>query len=66
MASPENTGKPFSAPSELPATPYAVFAGMLASGNPPGDWPALLAAVAVPEEVRRFDQAAGKTAADGG
>lgn len=24
--------------------PYAVFARMLAAGNPPGDWPALLAA----------------------
>ena len=45
--------------------PYAVFAGMLASGNPPGDWPALLAAVAAPEVVRRFDQAVGETAADG-
>ena len=25
--------------------PYAVFAGMLAGGNPPGDWPALLASL---------------------
>ena len=32
--------------------PYAVFSRMLASGNPPDDWPALLAAE--PEAVRRF------------
>jgi toxin YhaV len=25
--------------------PYAVFARMLANGNPPNDWPALLATV---------------------
>jgi toxin YhaV len=35
--------------------PYVVFAGMLASGNPPDDWPALLAAAQKPEAVQRFD-----------
>lgn len=39
--------------------PYAVFAGMLASGNPPDDWPALLAAAETPEAVRRL-QAVGE------
>ncbi len=34
--------------------PYAVFAGMLAGGNPPDDWPALLAAARADEAVRRF------------
>ena len=34
--------------------PYSVFAGMLASGNPPDDWPTLLAAAQAPEAVRRF------------
>ena len=34
--------------------PYAVFAGMLAGGNPPDDWPALLAAARAPEAERRF------------
>ena len=34
--------------------PYAVFAGMLAGGNPPDDWPALLAAARAPEANRRF------------
>lgn len=34
--------------------PYAVFAGMLAGGNPPDDWPALLAAAQADEAVRRF------------
>ena len=37
--------------------PYAVFAGMLAGGNPPDDWPALLAAAQAPEAVRRFGTA---------
>ena len=36
--------------------PYAVFARMLASGNPPDDWAALLAAAATPE-ASRFDLA---------
>ena len=35
--------------------PYAVFGRMLASGNPPDDWPALLAATAEPKTQRRFD-----------
>ena len=39
--------------------PYAVFAGMLASGNPPDVWPALLAAAETPEAVRRL-QAVGE------
>lgn len=34
--------------------PYAVFAAMLAGGNPPDDWPALLKAAQAPEAVRRF------------
>ena len=34
---------------------YAVFAGMLAGGDPPDDWPALLAAARTPEAERRFD-----------
>ena len=34
--------------------PYAVFAGMLAGGNPPDDWPALLATAQADEAVRRF------------
>lgn len=34
--------------------PYAVFAAMLAGGNPPDDWPALLAAAEAPEAVRRL------------
>jgi toxin YhaV len=34
--------------------PYAVFAAMLAGGNPPNDWPELLAAAEAPEAVRRF------------
>jgi len=38
--------------------PYAVFAGMLARGNPPDDWPALLTAAQAPEAVRRFDAVA--------
>lgn len=37
--------------------PYAVFAGMLANGNPPDDWPALLATAQLPEAVLRFDAA---------
>ena len=34
--------------------PYAVFARMLAGGNPPGDWPALLAAAQAPDALLRF------------
>lgn len=34
--------------------PYAVFAGTLAGGNPPGDWPALLAAAPALATARRF------------
>lgn len=34
--------------------PYAVFAGMLAGGDPPDGWPALLAAAQAPEAVQRF------------
>ena len=35
--------------------PYAVFAGMLAGGNPPDDWPALLAAAKADSAVQRLD-----------
>lgn len=35
--------------------PYAVFAGMLSGGNPPDDWPALLATAQVPEMTRRLE-----------
>lgn len=35
--------------------PYAVFARMLARGNSPADWPALLAAAQAPESVQRFE-----------
>ena len=31
-----------------------MFAAILAGGNPPNDWPALLAAAEAPEAVRRF------------
>lgn len=34
--------------------PYAVFARMLAQGNPPDDWTGLLAAAQAAEAVRRF------------
>lgn len=34
--------------------PYAVFTGMLASGNPPDDWASLLAAARDPAVARRF------------
>jgi toxin YhaV len=34
--------------------PYAVFARMLAGGNPPDDWPGLLAAAQDPAAVKRF------------
>jgi toxin YhaV len=34
--------------------PYAVFAGMLASGNPPDDWPRLLAAAQDPAVAARL------------
>jgi toxin YhaV len=34
--------------------PYAVFARMLGSGNPPNDWQALLDAAQDPEALRRF------------
>ena len=37
--------------------PYAVFGRMLASGNPPDDWPALLAAARNPKAVQRFNTA---------
>ena len=37
--------------------PYVVFAGMLAGGNPPDDWPALLAAAQVDGVVQRLDHA---------
>lgn len=40
--------------------PYTVFAAMLASGNPPDDWPALLAMVETPEAVRRLGAAEGR------
>ena len=34
--------------------PYAVFARMLAHGNPPDDWPRLLAAAQDPAAMQRF------------
>jgi toxin YhaV len=34
--------------------PYAVFTAMLAGGNPPDDWPALLTAAKAGEAVGRF------------
>ena len=34
--------------------PYAVFGRMLASGNPPDNWPVLLAAAAEPDTQQRF------------
>lgn len=37
--------------------PYAVFGRMLASGNPPEDWPALLAAAQDPQAEQRLDVA---------
>jgi len=40
--------------------PYAVFARMLAHGNPPDDWPRLLAAVQDPAVVQRFAAVAPK------
>ena len=40
--------------------PYAVFAAMLAGGNPPDDWPALLNSAQTPEAVRRFGAIDGK------
>ncbi len=40
--------------------PYAVFGRMLASGNPPDDWSALLAAAAEADAQRRFNAADGK------
>jgi toxin YhaV len=38
--------------------PYAVFSAMLAAGNPPDDWPKLLAAAQEPATVERFTAAA--------
>jgi toxin YhaV len=40
--------------------PYVVFTRMLASGNPPDDWPTLLAAGQDPAVVRRFAAVAPK------
>ena len=37
--------------------PYAVFGRMLASGNPPDDWTALMAAAAEADAQRRFNAA---------
>lgn len=37
--------------------PYAVFARMLASGNPPNEWLALLAAAREPDAQQRFSAA---------
>jgi len=36
---------------------YAVFVGMLAGGNPPDDWPALLAAAQTDSAVQRLGRA---------
>ena len=44
--------------------PYAVFGRMLAGGNPPDDWPALLAAAEGTDAQRRFsatEDASGST-----
>ena len=41
--------------------PYAVFARMLAHGNPPDDWPTLLAAARDPAAMRRFVAVSPKT-----
>lgn len=40
--------------------PYAVFARMLAAGNPPDDWPGLLAAAREPAVKQRFGAAASR------
>lgn len=40
--------------------PYAVFARMLAPGNPPDDWPNLLAAAQDPAAMQRFAAVAPK------
>jgi toxin YhaV len=40
--------------------PYAVFARMLAHGNPPDDWPKLLAAGQDPATIQRFVAVAPK------
>lgn len=40
--------------------PYAIFARMLGHGNPPDDWPALLAAAQAPNAQRRFNAADGQ------
>ena len=44
--------------------PYAVFGRMLASGNPPDDWAALLAAARNPETAQRLN--AAETASEDG
>ena len=44
--------------------PYAVFGRMLASGNPPDDWSALLATARNPDAVERFNTA--ETASEDG
>jgi toxin YhaV len=41
--------------------PYAVFARMLAHGNPPDDWPRLLSAAQDPATVQRFTAVAPKS-----
>ena len=40
--------------------PYRLFAAMLENGNPPDDWPSLLAAAETPAAVRRFNAAEHK------
>lgn len=45
--------------------PYAVFARMLAGGNPPDDWPALLAAAETPEATRRLSPVEDSEAKEG-
>jgi len=40
--------------------PYAMFARMLAHGDPPDDWPRLLAAAQDPAAMRRFATVAPK------
>ena len=40
--------------------PYAVFARMLWHGDPPDDWPTLLAAAQAPDAQRRFNAADGQ------
>ena len=44
--------------------PYAVFGRMLGQGNPPDDWPALLAAARTATAEERFEAAVGGPASE--